>query len=206
LHVFWSYINTNNYIDRDYTDDYGSTWNGVSSKDLGDRSGAINPKVFGLDTDPSNGDVYFYICWTVASYTQDRQYIFDKTNSFISSNKSRTYGGSLGGGLAIDSSGNIYELDYYKFYDLSLFKNGSNYEIYNTGSDDLKRGMFDIGIDGQDNVYCFYVKESDGKTYYKKFDGSSFGSETEVATGVRIGCEQHALGSSVILNTVYFNT
>jgi hypothetical protein len=208
LHVFWTEHPSGTALNiySDYSDNYGSTWNGITTSwTTGSYStGNYIFRAFGLDTNPSNGNVH--LLYTFEYFTDKANRMkFDSSGSELD-DIDLTTTIVIGGGLAIDSSGNKYDLVYASDYDLHLYKNGVSNTVYSTGSDDLKRGMFDIGIDGQDNVYCFYVKESDGKTYYKKYDGSSFGSETEVATGARIGCEQHALGSSVILNTVYFNT
>ena len=112
-----------------------------------------------------------------------------------------------GGALAIDSSGN--RLRFIKFacggdWFLDVHKNTSR--ILRMQGYIAKSGMLSLGIDGDYNVYIFYVKYSYEKCYMKKYNGSTWESEIAITTGdgLRPSCEQHSLLSASKLNFVFY--
>jgi hypothetical protein len=193
-----------------YSSDYGSSWSSGSGWSWG--SGPTPGPLWGIDTDNVTGNMYAFA---------DVPF-FDPQTIILNGNGDRTGSEAVrppntyGGGLVIDSAGNRWQMSYFETggsYFLRVNKNNdstASLEVNYGVTDALKRGMFSIGADGLDNIYIFYVKESDGKCYYRKFDAASqiWGMETALTTGdgFRPSCEQHSLPSSDKLQIVFYTS
>ena len=199
-------------FDTDYSDDEGATWPGGNFKvfSIGTSHNFMN--ISGVDTDPITGDIY--VLWHMQYSTTNHRVQLDRWSSagaWVSTIKSWTVD-YRAAGLVIDSSGNRY-VGLYKFTSTQAFQVEKNETLSLNdalGGDDYKRGMFDIAVDGSDDIYVFYVKESDAKAYFKKYDsvGASWGTETVLTSteGLRVKSEQISLPSSDKLRIIFFST
>ena len=118
--------------------------------------------------------------------------------------------------LVIDISGNRYISFVSRIVatskeKLQVYKNDevSPIDLYAPDTDNIiVKGSSSIGVDEDDNVYVYYTKTSDEKTYYRKYDAgeASWETETELIAdaNVRINTEKHVLAGSTKLHYVYY--
>lgn len=216
LYLFYVTVDQfgNKEVTNNYSDDKGDTWSASNVKGITGLS-STTWTIFncvGLDTDPITGDVY--LLWQYEGNAEAPTTLLSKWDS----------AGSVGsytlmkqdtadyraGALVIDSSGNRYYTVYKSnsTQQLIVHKNETVSLTINLTGDDYKRGMFTIGLDGQDNIYIFYVKESDSNTYYRKYNNSTDSWESEIqyttSQGLRPKTQQHSEPGSGTLNIVYF--
>ena len=211
LHLFWGdRLSGVGHLDiySQWTDDYGTGWtNGTSypfaTFSVGDYDHSLDS---GLAT--SDGNVYLFyhlpsLGWGIYRVT------FSSAGS--GSGDARVSSGSnhsfAGVACAADLADVKYTLGYRNngsFENVYLFRETTNYTCF-TGI--IVDGMLSVGIDGDDNVWCFYVKDSDKKAYYRKFDGTlTFGTETALTTGngYRVNSEQNSALTSTTMHTSYY--
>lgn len=219
LHIFWQrHLDAAGSWEVDiynkYSDNYGSSW----------TNGGDYPKVLeynsdiqctsDIDTDPVTGDVYI-LRYRTAAYIKLHQIKYNsigtyQNNTDIGANLRKHYGAKI----VITDTGDIWIAKYGEvsnWYDAIIYKNGVQSLVFGNVqfSDSIKRGMFALGLDGDNNIYLFFTK-SDDKAYYYKYDNdsSSWGSETSLTAGegLRIGSEKFSLIVSDKLHVVYYTT
>jgi len=211
LHFFYTSQSNSNWrtTDNKYSDDKGSTWSAGVHWEPGQSTGAealIN--CLGLDSDNS-GNVYLLRQAQIA----DRAYIDKFSSSGVHLSTYLNSGSNQkAGALAIDSNNNIWSLTYRWLATSSLYLNKNTtigFETIDASGDVFKHGMFSLGIDGADNLYIFYVRDTDNKTYYRKYNSTTATLESEqvftTSTGLRPSCEQRVdVPGSIKLNVVFF--
>ena len=208
LHVFWTRSDTAlnfTYVYNSYSDNYGTGWTSGTSFN---NAGKGITYMYGLDSKPSTG--VLYLLWVGVGCSFRRTEIFSAVGVETGSEGDFGVNTVYGGGLVIDSAGNRYSVGYYfstPNYILQVKKNGvDELTIYSDTVDVYKQGMFSIGIDAADNVYIYYVKESDGKIYMRKYNGAAWEDEAAVTDAVsyRPSLEHHSPSASNKVNFVYY--
>lgn len=86
---------------------------------------------------------------------------------------------------------------------------GADVELYAPDTDDiLVKGSSSIAMDNDDNVYVFYTKSANDKTYYRRYDAGTVTWESEVeliaSANNRINTEKHILSTSNKLHYVHY--
>jgi len=174
-----------------YSDNDGDSWSskvGSTAKDI-------------IDGDISLIDNKIY-CYSIVNI-----YIYEEEWDSDGSNYASTqiYTGTPHSvNVVVDSQGNRWVC--YITDKLYIRKNKiDETELF---ADAIIKGSISIGVDEDDNVYVYYTKTSDEKTYYRKYDALTTTWETEVELiGVannRINTEKHVLGGSDKLHFVYY--
>jgi len=194
-----------------YTDNLGDSWTDWSG------TGGVYSNLVDVDIDYLTNYIYVYYHYSGSpptyvhywkSFTSNGTYIAQSTVLGVTGN---TYPDQ---NLAIDSLGNRY-ITYVKNVTATLRdylmvrKNeGSETQLFyvDLASPQIIKGSVAINVDANDNIYVFYTKIADGKTYYKMYNGSTWGTETELigVANNRINCEKHVLEGSDKLHFAYY--
>lgn len=169
-----------------YSTDGGSSWSdGLESGTLG--------ILYDFDLN-SNGDIIFS-----SEYVNILRY--SKTGSYIS-NTAGLGTGYKWKNLLVNSSNNWLEIG----YDSGTTQIEMAGLLIDTWIVEINN--LNVGLDGDDNIYVFYTKTSDEKTYYRKYDAgtSTWGSETllVVVANNKFNCEKHSIPSDTKLNYMYY--
>lgn len=198
---------TSDYMVK-YSDNDGASWtDGVTLV-----SWIYNP--VDIDINPINNYIYIPV-WFSTVY-RNYIWIFDSVGTQTSIPDYGAVGNEYHDkNLAIDSTGNWY-FAYVRRYTstskeyLTVRKNGgSETDLYAPDTDNIIiKGSSSIGIDEDDNVFVYYTKTSDEKTYYRKYDAGTSTWEAEVeliaVANNRINTEKHVLALSNKLHFVYY--
>jgi hypothetical protein len=198
LQIWWCGGASGYYVKSEYSTDGGDNWSAGANQ----GTNTNNHQIVDFDI-KSNGNVLLAMERTSDSGTDKDTWEFNKTGTKQSDNN---YSGGQDDdnyytNLIINSAGNYFKVHYDNSAgEIQTFGIGGS-QTWTISIDNLI-----AGIDGDDNIYVFYTKTSDNKTYYKKYNGSSWSSESE-AVGVannKFNCEKHTLTSLEDLNFVYF--
>ena len=86
---------------------------------------------------------------------------------------------------------------------------GNEVVIFDPDSDNIiVKGSTSVACDNDDNVYIYYTKRSDEKTYYKKYNANTSQWEAEVkfidVVNNRINTEKHILAGSSKVNYIFY--
>lgn len=186
-----------------YSNDDGENWTYVFI-------GSAPENIEDSDVDELNDTVYIVIRTSVISENQvnKRTLILGHISFFDYGVAGNTYHDK---NFAIDSQGNRYFAYIKRTTTTSKEKlvvcrnEGSETDLFDPDSDNaIIKGSSSIGIDEDDNVYVYYTKTSDEKTYYRKYDALTSTWEAEVELiGVannRINCEKKVLAGSNALH------
>jgi hypothetical protein len=199
IHVFVAYQDsaTSHIVKNQYTDNKGSAWTAGADLTWAISTGDKDCYIWDIDT-YHNGNIALIMRSNYTTY----KCIFDVTGS-SGVKTSLTTVAPDGGSLVIDYDDNLrwIALDY-------------STAIYTWDGtwigDAIRRGSVSMGIDGDGNVYVFYTKTSDDKTYYYKWTRSTVTWDVSATLlssnkGDRVKCEQRALSTSTKLCVVYFS-
>jgi len=206
LHIIWQ---GTSYFYGKYSDNNGVDWTIWTSSSLSDNL---------ADVDINLSNNYIYVSHFYGATTNNYYYWYDSFGTY----KGNT--GNLGTAgntyydknLAIDSAGNRY-FAYVRnntsggYEKLEIHRNEGSATILfypGVGVPIIVKGSTSIGIDEDDNVYVYYTKTSDEKTYYRKYDAGTATWEAEVEliadANVRINTEKHVLAGSNKLHFCYY--
>jgi hypothetical protein len=159
--------------------------------------------MWGMDTDPTNGN----ICVLHKAHISitPRIEIFNSSGTRTGNMSVTLLDNIFGGGVIIDNNGYFWGATYGEdsgTYYLHYFNATTRYTIASYATDDIQYGSLALACDGDNNIYLFYTKETDGKIYYRK----NWGSETAYTSGSasKPSCELHPSPSSTTLNLVYY--
>lgn len=210
----WKVFTRGDIFDLDYSDNKGDNWTSVN---YDTNLGVGNFHASDMDINPLNSDVYVtIICEDTTNF--ERIYIFSKTGSYKSNSVLGFDTDWADACIIIDSGDNDYVITGYKHTDskwyIAYAKNGtldtSNF-LLGSGAevnynDLVIPGSLSCAVDGDDNIYAFYTKASDEKCYYRKYNGSTWESET-ILVGIandRISTEKRPISGSNKLHFVYY--
>ena len=191
------------------------------STDKGDNfiyaSNLSSKLLYDVDKNESGSTAKFYIIHTTAS---------DKSNLVVTEFKTSSWGNNIytfsetgyiyhNAQIVTDSAGNTYII-YVKRNtsnskeQLIVRKNGgSEVVLYNPDTSHiLVNGSLSIACDNDDNIYVYYTKKSDEKTYYRKYNSGTDTWESEVkfidVVNNRINTEKHVLAGSSKVNYIFY--
>ena len=208
LYIFSHMQVADGYTYNQYSDDDGDTWTGTQQGSFG-----VSETVDG-DINVINNEIY--VSYFLANPASNWAVRFNSIGGYLAyfnyGSANNTYHDK---NFAIDSQGNRYftyvRKDTSNWEYFQVHKNeGTQTTLFNTGAPGtlIVKGSSSIGIDEDDNVYLYYTKNSDEKTYYRKYDAltSTWETEVELITVVnnRINTEKHVLGGSDKLHFVYY--
>ena len=212
LDIFWGYYGSGKYYLKCY---YSSDKGESFSYSYYDYSGS---SLFFYDVDKieTGGSKKFYTL-----YSSDSNKANLKVKPFTYSFGSLLYNFSESGyiyhnaQIVTDSTGNDYII-YIKRNtsnskeQLIVRKNGgSEIVLYDPDTSHiLVNGSLSIACDNDDNIYVYYTKKSDEKTYYKKYNAGTSQWESEVkfidVINNRINTEKHVLAGSSRVNYIFY--
>lgn len=193
-----------------YSDNKGDNWTNTYH-----AFGTSGDQVVDMDINPTNSKPYIIIAGSGS--VEAKRYIFSKTGDYESVD-------SLGTSyfhdtcIIVDSNSNDFIITGYKHSDnkyyIAYAKNGvldtSNFLLGSGAesnySDLIIPGSLSAAVDGDDNIYAFYTKKSNEKTYYRKYTGSTWESEVELIAiaNDRISTEKRPISGSDKLHYVYY--
>ena len=204
LHMVWT-KRDGVILDEKHSDDYGDSWTEGAGYSVG-SAGACEGQLWGIDTDPSNGDIHIFSTHYI---TNPRVQIFNVNGGYSSTYGDNGAYANYGGAFAIADDGTRYRLYYEETNNkLCLRRNNDAFDLMDSGTLLLNEGMLAMGIDNAGLVYMFYSKQSDNKCYYRTYNpvGSVHSGELSFTAGQgqRPSCEQHTLPTNDQLHTVFF--
>jgi len=196
-----------------YSDNKGDNWT-IVDYSTGQSIHEIND----MDISPLNSKVYI-VLHSDNSETLYR-YIFSKTGNYESMANSGGASEFFDTCIVVDSVGNDWIITGWNSYvgggdgsRIIYLENGVGagtdktlFGVANTYSELIIPGSLCCAVDGDDNIYAFYTKASDEKTYYRKYNGSTWESEVELIgiANDRISTEKRPIAGSDKLNFVYY--
>jgi len=199
IHVFVAYQDTatSHLVQNKYTDNKGSAWSDGVDLTWAISTGEKDCYIWDIDT-YNNGNVILIM----RSFNTTYKCVF----SDIGTSGVKTQLTSAcpdGGSLVVDYDDNLRWI-------VLEYSTGIYTWDGNTLIAEMRRGSISMGLDGDGNVYVFYTKTSDDKTYYYKWTRSTVTwdiSATLLSSnkGDRVKCEQRALTTSTKLCVVYFS-
>lgn len=209
LYVFSHMQVANGYMYNQYSDNDGDTWTGTeqggSSADLAD-----------VDIDLITNYIYVVYFYGLPANNYYRWFNSSGTLLGTSANLGEAGNTYHDKNFAIDSVGNRYFV-YIKNTTATLRdylmvrrNEGAETQLFyvDVDSPQIIKGSTSIGIDEDDNVFVYYTKTSDEKTYYRKYNAGTSTWEAEVeliaVANNRINCEKHILALSNKLHFVYY--
>jgi hypothetical protein len=197
-------------IRHDKTDDKGSSWAGITTKNLATGStSSYYYRNYSLDSDPSSGDLYFFYHYSLGIFYIDR---FNSSGTYQSTIS--VSAGSFIGGCGVVTSENRKWLvtltsGYLRIWETLLTSGTLSTSSLNISSIGVLSGNICCGVDGNDNLYVFYTKSADEKTYSRKYNADSAAWEDEVTLtsgdGLRVSCEQHILPGTEFIHYIFYS-
>lgn len=192
-----------------YSNNDGDNWTNWAGSIIADGNLA--------DADINLLNNYIYISYFYGATSNNYYKHFNSIGTYVGTSGNLGFAGRTyhDKNLVIDSLGNRYFI-YVQRWDvfpnneiLYVRKNeGLGYILGGQVPNYIIKGSVSIGIDEDDNVYVFYTKTSDEKTYYRKYNAGITTWEVEVELiGVannRINTEKHVLSGSNKLHFVYY--
>ena len=211
LCIFWHIGGSSPYIRCYYSSDKGETF----SQPYDDLDGA--DFFYDIDKLETGSTIKFYVL-----YSSDSNKANLKVKEFKVANWGNTvYSFSESGyiyhnaQIVIDSAGNDYII-YIKRNtsnskeQLIVRRNGgSEIVLYDPDTSHIiVNGSLSIACDNDDNIYVYYTKKSDEKTYYKKYNAGTSQWESEIkfidVINNRINTEKHVLAGSSRVNYIFY--
>ena len=201
-----------------YSTDYGNTFTPTLHTIVGGQNPPQYTSMWNLDTDPSNGDIWFMyqyynnspLGYSWGLWKQDKDGASPGAPYY-----EMTATNIKAGAMLLDSSGNKVYAVYRENggnYWLSAYRNlGSTTNLAGGGTTPfIYDGMMAMGRDNSDNIYLFYVRIDDGLVHYRKYDfvGASWGAEQALSPGQarRVGADQNPSPANPRVNVVYYTS
>lgn len=192
-----------------YSDNNGDSWTNWS-----DLSALNSGNIYDGDIDLITNNVYVCFEYTISHHIYAGK--ISSTGSYISSyNYGETGHVYHDVNFAVDLSGNTYFAHIKRNTTTSKEKlvvsrnEATEVDLYTPDTDNIiVKGSTSIGVDQDDNVFVYYTKTSDEKTYYRKYDAgiSTWEAEVELiaVANNRINTEKHILALSNKLHFAYY--
>ena len=197
-------------IRHDKTDDKGSSWVGITTKNLYSGTNSYYYRNYSLDSDLSSGDLYFFYHETRLNYFNAYRYNSSGVyQSIINFSANAPFIGGCGVVTSVNRKWFVTLISgYLRVYE-TLLTTGT----LSTISLNIIIGVLDghicCGVDGNDNLYVLYTKSADEKAYLRKYDADSatWGNEVTLTSGdgLRASCEQHILPGTEFMNYVFYS-